>query len=736
MNLALVRRPSFLSSNDSLIAVLGALALAACSPRPALPDAADAPWSDASDTPLGDTAPDAFLPDPTMCLGRPTEDLAALGTREGRTLRYASNNSTAPADLDQAVQPPGSCRFRVVHQRVFRYTTHATAALRVSTNNPGSDASFDSVLMVLHPPCDAEPLGLLACNDDDPLAPPQPHVTLSLVTTPVLPAGTTVLIAVGGFYPAFGSGQKPNPAGEVGAFELSVEEIEPIALGAECDPSGRRNICPADSSCVPETLAGVTYRCLANGSAPGAACLSDQTCTGSLRCDAQNNTCYELVPTGAGCDRVGVARQRCTEGATCLSPVRGSARGVCTPHGSAPQTPCASGLRCTGTGLVCRPNSMTEGTCLRAAPAGGPCNSTDSLCPAGQSCVAIAPGALIGTCTPEGSVPGAACRAAAPECDAPLFCIASGGERSCRTIGLAPGDACGPRGACSFDDECIAFEPSEPYHGVCVRPGTRGGACRAEGAACDSGLSCTNTANRAFGRCVLDVPSGGTCELGGRGTRCASGTSCVREASGGTTGVCRANGTVAGSACRSSGTRCDGALECSTSAGAGICQAASVDGACEPRFASLRCPAGQVCRAIGLEIGTCAVPLDETEPNDAPSALASPLALPLALRGALVRYDVDCVLVEVPEGASLFASAVAPDGRCDANLALDVYRAEGTIPLGTDADSGPYGCPLVDGSDPDFPWAQALPAGRYAVCIREAGDRRAVPAYVLSLALR
>ena len=113
--------------------------------------------------------------------------------------------------------------------------------------------------------------------------------------------------------------------------------------------------------------------------------------------------------------------------------------------------------------------------------------------------------------------------------------------------------------------------------------------------------------------------------------------------------------------------------------------------------------------------------------------MPSTVTSPVAIRGALARYDVDCVAVDVPAGGALFALATAPNGACTDNLALDAYDPRGNA-LGSDADSGPFGCPRIDGRDPAlFTWARGLPAGRYTVCVRENSDRRAVPAYLLAL---
>jgi hypothetical protein len=653
------------------------------------------------------------------------EDLAALGTRDEQGLRYTSQNRDTPGGLAEALQPGSACEFRAVHQRLFRYTLATTAALRVSTNNPGTSSGFDSTLFVVRAPCTLPP-AVLACNDDDPFAPRDPHVVASLLTTPVLPAGTTVLIAVSGFYPAYGSGQEPAPGGETGSFELTVREMSPLAPDATCDLRGAADVCAEGYHCVPATLGGDVGACRADGASPGARCRGDGSCAEGLSCDRDAGICFATVSAGARCDRITGARERCGAGLSCVSRVRGALRGTCVADGSAPLAACVpgDGGDTCAEGLACR-----GGICARPVASGGACSTVDSLCAAGESCVPLAPGAVAGRCVPNGSVAGAACRDDSSECDAPLFCILTRWvDRVCRTVGRAPGEPCGALGACAYDTECVVFDPTQPYRGACTPAGSEGGVCRTAGIPCDTGLACSDP-TPARGRCLRRAGTGEACDPPGKRVRCASGTTCVRE---GTSGICRAHGTVAGAACRSAGARCDAGLSCTTPSGPGICQRDPVDDTCDPRFATVRCPTGQVCRATGLEAGTCAAASTEVEPNDAAPA-SSAVPVPAAMAGALERFDVDCVGVDVPAGGAVFAQAVAPDGSCTANLAVDLYDPRGEL-LGGDTDSGPGSCPRIEGADASaFPWARALQAGRYTVCVREAGDRRVVPAYVLSV---
>ncbi|MEZ4408565.1 MAG: hypothetical protein R3A52_19130 [Polyangiales bacterium] len=172
---------------------------------------------------------------------------------------------------------------------------------------------------------------------------------------------------------------------------------------------------------------------------------------------------------------------------------------------------------------------------------------------------------------------------------------------------------------------------------------------------------------------------------------------------------------------------------------AGICQAEAAMGACDPRTVRARCPDGQSCRAATAETGTCAAPAMETEPNDLIAMATAITGGAGSVRGALSVYDTDCYTVEVPSGGRVFARAAAPSGLCYTGsvLAIDLYDPSGRL-LGSNTSSGAFGCPMIDGPDtrtpPIFTWARDLPAGRYALCVRNPqSGRAAVGDYVLDV---
>jgi hypothetical protein len=138
-----------------------------------------------------------------------------------------------------------------------------------------------------------------------------------------------------------------------------------------------------------------------------------------------------------------------------------------------------------------------------------------------------------------------------------------------------------------------------------------------------------------------------------------------------------------------------------------------------------------VCAGTSLDVGTCRTPVHEIEPNEhLPAGMQ--VATPGAVTGSLSQYDLDCFDVTVPTGGALFAQATTFEGACSAALALDVYDANGLI--GSDASSGVFGCPRVDGRDSSaFGWARGLAAGTYTVCIRQNGNRSAVNNYSIAL---
>ena len=253
------------------------LVVAGCSPPNPGPMPADA--SDArvesgldvtADTPVADATVDAASAGRCATLqrthARRPERARTIGA-DG-LLTYSGTNAATSDNIDETLQPDvARCGFRAIHQRLFRYTLSAAGALRVSTNNRGTEATFDSALFMARVPCTLPP-AILGCNDDDPTAPRFPHVQASLAFTPGLAAGSTVLISVSGFYPAPGGSR--NEAGELGTFELTVREIPSVSNGMPCDLQAQMNVCEPGSACIADAM-GIGF-CRADGTVPGATC--------------------------------------------------------------------------------------------------------------------------------------------------------------------------------------------------------------------------------------------------------------------------------------------------------------------------------------------------------------------------------------------------------------------------------------------------------------------------------
>jgi hypothetical protein len=308
------------------------------------------------------------------------------------------------------------------------------------------------------------------------------------------------------------------------------------------------------------------------------------------------------------------------------------------------------------------------------------------------------------------------------------------------TAQSATGAVCSGVSPCAMGETCYLVNPYDRSRGRCFAPATEGGPCM--GSMCNAGLVCSAASN---GRCLREVASGGECQLFGL-TRCASGTTCVRQGTSTTAGRCTPNGTAAGTACLTAGDRCGAGLTCSAATGAGICQAMTA-GACDPRYNRLRCPSGQTCQASSLDTGTCAMPEPEMENNNDQDMAQNLMYIPASVRGSLGFFDVDCYTFNVPEGGRIFARVNLASGFCApqlntgmqllAQLGLDLYNPTGRF-LGSNTVSGPFGCPMIDGNITAAPtvyeYARNLAAGRYRLCVRNpATGRNEIADYVLDV---
>jgi hypothetical protein len=677
------------------------------------------------------------------CRSVPIEDLNALGMLMNNTVSYMGDNRMARDSTTIGLQVPDlpasvGCTFRATRQRVFKYVTRTMGALRISTTNMGTDLRFDTTLVVIsagmNGSCAAVSTGsggnLLACNDDDPTLQGEDRRISSLARTPILAMGATVYIAVGGFVPVDTTPRAPD--GEQGMFQLTVQEIAPVADNMACDPRGLANVCGATSTCVPATLGAATGTCRANGSVAGAACATGGTCTAPAMCDGNNGRCFDVGMAGAACERFTDGTHRCATGFSCVNLQRGAFTGTCQADGTVAGSSCTTGGACTGAGLTCVPGTAgTPGLCLTAAPAGGACRTWDTTCATGQTCVAApAPTGTPGTCTPNGATAGTDCNASGMCTGTALTCTMVSTTRStCLNNPAAAGGSCGTfaRTNCNTGLGCFLTNYEDRSVGQCRTEGGLGGACRTAGNPCDTGLVCTTATPvpGATGTCGMQAVVGGACQVFGQQV-CPTDSTCVLTSPTSLMGTCTANGTVAGAACRATGTACDTGLTC-TAALRGVCQRTVAAGAaCDPRWATTACPTGQFCHATSVSAGTCAASGMEVEPNNSTPQMVTGSS---STRGALTQYDMDCYGVAVGTGQTLFARVNTSTGLCrggaNYDISLDLYDTAGRL-LGGDNRSGSGGCPRINGglaSDAtNYPWARNLPAGTYTLCVRNAAS--------------
>ncbi|MDB4931838.1 MAG: hypothetical protein JWM10_4322, partial [Myxococcaceae bacterium] len=349
---------------------------------------------------------------PVTPIARPATGDTARVTGD-TTAAFAAQNPGARPASTSPVRPPTNNTTCVPSrgQLVYSYTTGTSpVALRLSTTNPGTPRNFDTVLWVTSR-C-ITTLTAAACNDDDPeFAAAADRRVSSSVTTQVFPANSTVFVVVGGFYPPGAGGVTTDR----GPFELSIQELPPVAMGGACRVDGRSQICDSSVTpaltCVGSDPGSAMGTCRVRGSVAGSVCrTSAPECDSGLTCSA-GGVCQSTVAAGMPCDGF----QACEAGSTCLSSVLFSIRGTCTRAGTAVGAACrpvgATGGRCDSTTtlpLVCSADvdpTDTTPTCVLRAAAGGPCDANRIVCGTGETCITVH-GGLIGTCRPNGTVAG------------------------------------------------------------------------------------------------------------------------------------------------------------------------------------------------------------------------------------------------------------------------------------------------------------------------------------------
>ncbi|MBP6831421.1 MAG: hypothetical protein KA978_11615 [Deltaproteobacteria bacterium] len=672
------------------------------------------------DTGIRDTGPADTGPAYDPCAMGSVIDLNMAGTLAGTTTSYTGSNTmvggTAP------LRPACGSATSIGHEVVLRYTPRATSRLRVSTNNDGTTAGFDTVAWA-QPACSSLPTGNagLGCNDDSGTA---PRTLASTFTTSAnVTAGTAVYIVVAGYRPS---------GTPTGTFALTVTELVPGMAGAMCDPRVSSPPPCADAlTCIADAGSTTTGTCIADGSAggrcraTGTACDMGLACSGSATSTASR--CRAAVAVGAACDPARVT-SLCATGSTCVT-ANGSS--TCVADGARGGTCRVVAPRCDSM-LTC--STMTgSGVCREVVADGASCDpaGTNSVCQTGRTCAAFY-GAATGTCVVDGN-DGARCRTSGAACETGLICsgTASATTSRCRTR-VELGAACDPvgeRNLCATNSGCV----SSPVGWTCVALGSRGGICRPSGTRCDSGLTCISGTPNDYCRERLSS-AGAMCDAANQATLCATNSSCLATA-GQTVGACTANGTAAGADCRTSGTRCDSGLACTTTSGAGWCRRASTAAmACDWTGRVTSCPAMTACAPSSATAGTCAMQVMETEPNNSITAPSPTVTASTVFAGSVEAGGRDCVGVDLPMGASIFADVQLPATPTCApggpDPFLTVFNPMGRLISFEDDSVGRGRCAVIDPTV--RPELARLAAGRYVVCVN-GYNNAAVPNYLFTV---
>lgn len=245
------------------------------------------------------------------------------------------------------------------------------------------------------------------------------------------------------------------------------------------------------------------------------------------------------------------------------------------------------------------------------------------------------------------------------------------------------------------------------------------------------------------------------------GQVCAAGSICV-GASAMNSGVCTADGTAPGAACRTAAPFCDTAFSCSVAtpsmAARGICRrtvaigevcgataVCATMGFC-PNFTSVMTPAGDAGVAADAGAPTamryCSATVAETEPNNTPAAPQAAVTTTTVFRGAIATgTDVDCYAITVPAGTTLYAETSGADGTCSLadgeDTIINIYRQGVTAPIATNDDiSMANVCSRITGTTA----VTRVPAGTYSVCVSPyvmMGDTEGTPieSYYLTIGL-
>jgi len=274
------------------------------------------------------------------------------------------------------------------------------------------------------------------------------------------------------------------------------------------------------------------------------------------------------------------------------------------------------------------------------------------------------------------------------------------------------------------------------------------------------GASPKEASTGAFEMTVSEAPPiaiGMPCPVG---SVCATGSVCV-GASGMNSGVCTADGTAPGAACRTAAPFCDGAFSCSVAAPSmasrGICRRTAAIG--ESCGATATCASMGFCpnfltsapsgsdAGVAADAGApmsaryCTLPSMESEPNNTPAAPQAPVTQTTIFRGAITPgTDVDCYSVTVPAGASLFAETTDANGTCNLgegeDTVLRAYRQGSAMPIAENDDVA-MGTLCSRLSSASTPALLRVAAGTYTFCVSPYAEMGAegtpIPAYYLTI---
>ncbi|MFO0628574.1 MAG: hypothetical protein U0325_23575 [Polyangiales bacterium] len=449
---------------------------------------------DVADVPLLPDAPDVVT-GPTYCAPNAVVDLAVQGTRSGTVTRYAGSNSAMSLDLSL-----GETCISSVAPVIHRYTTRTASRITISTQNPGTDPNFDTVLDVLDacgPLRYGSDVRRLDCSDD---AGGSTLRLASTVTLPSVPAGTTLFLAVSGYARA------TSPIVPRGPYVLTVAEAPLGGAGASCDRAGISSACETGLSCSTSD----PPRCLADGTLGGGCRGTWPSCNAGLGCTGER---CETASTTSSCAPVCPATSLCmTTGGVASCVPYGSSGGRCRPS---PNTPCDAGLLCS-----------EDNYCAPPVAVGAACDNNGRLnaCTTGASCLSsrcVANGSLNGVCRPE---------VTQLTCDGTLVCssdcVNCSGAVCVATVPVG-GDCSAPAGCgsncmqqrCATGSTCLRQDTV--YR--CVANGAAGTPCLRSNAQmpCDDGLACSPS-----GYCTTAQREGDLCGSGTNGA-CGRGLACV-----------------------------------------------------------------------------------------------------------------------------------------------------------------------------------------------------------------